>query len=88
MLYTVMFLKTDGRTKSGYKSIQIDIEAKDEEEALVLTKNNVKNLKNVTEIKIFETFVKRINFITKEEFIERFDTPSYCSPSSESYWSL
>lgn len=88
MLYTAICLQIDNRRKNGHKSIQIDIEANNEDEALILAKKSIKNQNKIIEIKIFQTFVKRINFITKEEFIERFDTPSYCSPSSESYWSL
>ena len=36
---------------------------------------------------VFETFVNRKNFLTGKEFRERYDTPYYCSPSSETYWS-
>lgn len=38
-------------------------------------------------IDLYETFVTRKNLITGEEFQERYDTPYYCSPSSETYWS-
>ena len=37
--------------------------------------------------KIFETYVTKKNLISGEEFRERYDTPYYCSPSSETYWS-
>jgi len=36
---------------------------------------------------VFETYVTRKNLITGKEFRERYDTPYYCSPSSETYWS-
>jgi hypothetical protein len=32
--------------------------------------------------------VKRRNLMSKVEFYETADTPYYCSPSSESYWSM
>jgi hypothetical protein len=35
----------------------------------------------------FPTWVTKRNFMTGEEFQERYDTPYYCSPSSETYWS-
>jgi hypothetical protein len=38
--------------------------------------------------KVSETFVTRKNMMSGKEFQERYDTPSYCSPSSESYWSM
>jgi hypothetical protein len=37
---------------------------------------------------IHETFVTRRNIMTGKDFTERYDTPSYCSPSSESYWCM
>ena len=37
---------------------------------------------------IQETYVTRRNMMSGVEFSERYDTPYYCSPSSESYWSM
>lgn len=39
-------------------------------------------------IEIHKTFVTKRNHITGAEFQERYDTPYYCSPSSETYWSM
>jgi len=36
----------------------------------------------------FETYVVKKNLIGGKEFVERYDTPNFCSPSSESYWSM
>jgi hypothetical protein len=36
----------------------------------------------------FETYVVKKNLIGGKEFSERYDTPSFCSPSSESFWSM
>jgi hypothetical protein len=38
-------------------------------------------------VEVFETYVTRKNLIGGKEFQERYDTPYYCSPSSETYWS-
>jgi hypothetical protein len=38
-------------------------------------------------VEVHETFVTRKNLVGGKEFQERYDTPYYCSPSSESYWS-
>lgn len=38
--------------------------------------------------KLFETYVTRTNMMGGKEFKERYDTPYYCSPSSETYWSM
>jgi hypothetical protein len=37
---------------------------------------------------IHETYVTRTNLMGGGQFQERYDTPHYCSPSSESYWSM
>ena len=39
-------------------------------------------------VKPFETYVTRRNLVGGKEFQERYDTPYFCSPSSESYWSM
>jgi len=36
---------------------------------------------------IFETMVEKTHAMTGEKFLERYDTPYYLSPSSETYWS-
>lgn len=38
-------------------------------------------------ISIYQTFVTRTNIRTGKTFVERYDTPYYLSPSSETYWS-
>jgi hypothetical protein len=37
---------------------------------------------------IYETYVTKKNLMGGGEFRERYDTPHYCSPASESYWSM
>ena len=37
---------------------------------------------------IHETYVKKHNLMGGAEFLERYDTPYFCSPASESYWSM
>ena len=37
---------------------------------------------------VYETYVTRKNLMGGREFQERYDTPYYCSPSSEYYWSM
>jgi hypothetical protein len=39
-------------------------------------------------VKLFETFVTKKNLMGGREFTERYDTPHFCSPASESYWSM
>lgn len=37
---------------------------------------------------VFETFVIKKNMMNGQEYAERYDTPYFCSPSSETYWSM
>jgi|TARA_B100000780_G_scaffold238570_1_gene180032 hypothetical protein len=37
---------------------------------------------------LHETMVTSKNMMNGKEFQERYDTPYYCSPSSETYWSM
>ena len=39
-------------------------------------------------VTVFETYVTRKNMISGKEYQERYDTFSYCSPSSEQFWSM
>lgn len=39
-------------------------------------------------VDVHETYVTRTNMMGGREYRERYDTPNYCSPSSESYWSM
>jgi len=39
-------------------------------------------------VRVYETFVTRKNLVTGKEFQERYDTPYFCSPSSETYHSM
>lgn len=39
-------------------------------------------------LELHDTYVTRKNLLNGQEFEERYDTPYFCSPSSESYWSM
>lgn len=39
-------------------------------------------------VNVFETFVSQKNMMSGKEYQERYDTPGFCSPSSESFWSM
>lgn len=90
--YTVEVYKADGRCKSGWKFYTkrdyINMEKSTLEEAysdkyLILDKKNRRMYKYT----IHDTWVTRKNLLTGEPFLERYDTPYYCSPSSETFWS-
>jgi hypothetical protein len=84
--YTLEIYKTDRRTKTG----TILVEVKDFEavtEAYIDTVVDQYTSEGFI-VKKFQTYVTKTNLIGGKTFTERYDTPSFCSPSSESYWSM
>jgi hypothetical protein len=82
--YTVELYKTDKRYKGGMKLFSVkDVENTTYEE---LDAQKFDPSKFVRFIR--KTYVTRTNMMTKQEYQERYDTPHFCSPSSESYWSM
>ncbi len=84
--YTLEFYKADRRVKEGRRLI----EKRDFEP---VTRDYIDTVierlqTNGITIELYETFVIKKNLIGGKEFTERYDTPHYCSPSSESYWSM
>jgi len=89
--YTIEFYKLDKRCKSGEKLVEkVDYEVTNED----AIKRIVENLHNdgfprdKYRLEFFETWVTKTNMMSGKEFQERYDTPYYCSPSSETFWSM
>lgn len=90
--YTVEVYKRDGRRKSGESLVKTyDLSAK---ASLKSAEAHVGVIQIATypvskgyRVELHETYVTRKNIMSGEEFKERYDTPYFCSPSSESYWS-
>jgi hypothetical protein len=84
--YTLEFYKADRRVKEGRRLIE-------KRDFAPVTRDYIDTVidrlqaKGIT-IELYETFVTKKNLIGGREFTERYDTPHYCSPSSESYWSM
>jgi|TARA_R110000868_G_scaffold343924_2_gene604874 hypothetical protein len=84
--YTLEIYKADKRTKEGMRLVS-------KEDFAPVTKDYINSVadrkrKNGFIVKVFETYVTRKNLMAGKEFQERYDTPYFCSPSSESYWSM
>ena len=84
--YTVEIFKADRRIKAGQRLI----EKRDFEP---VTRDYIDTVverlqtKGIV-IRLHETFVTKRNLMSGKEFTERYDTPHFCSPASESYWSM
>ena len=85
-MYTVEIYRADKRTKAGERLVLKKDYATDNRSTL---EKSVKDhlAKNERYI-IHETYVTRTSLMGGAEFEERYDTPYYCSPSSETYWSM
>ena len=85
-MYTVEIYKTDRRVKSGERLLSKTDSATDNRSMLEHTVNST--MQKGERYIIHETYVTRKNLLSGAEFQERYDTPYYCSPSSETYWSM
>lgn len=83
--YTLEIFKTDRRTKAGERLIA----KRDFPEMRRVTIEDIAKKLSDTGLRvvIYETYVTKTNLLSGKEFKERYDTPYYCSPSSETYWS-
>lgn len=86
-MYTLIVFKFDKRTKSGEREVlRKDYNTTN----LSMLSHTVKHTWPASKFRteIHETYVTRKNLMTGKEYQERFDTVYFCSPSSESYWSM
>ena len=92
-MYTVEIYKTDGRIKKTKHNPNGErlVSKKDyDTDNLSMLEHTVKHSIRPSKgerYEIHETYVTRKNLMGGAEFKERYDTPYYCSPSSETYWS-
>ena len=88
MMYTVEIYKRDARTKKGERLVSKNDYEVTEKTMLEHTVKHTWRASQGFRYEIHETFVTKTNLMGGGEFTERYDTPYYCSPASESYWSM
>ena len=84
--YTLELYKADKRTKEGRRLVAKEEYAESTQDYIQTVAKAKRKLGFVVEV--HETWVTRKNLMGGQEFRERYDTPYYCSPSSERYWSM
>lgn len=84
--YTIEIYKVDRRTKAGLRLVDVLDYAPSTNDFIKQIAEDFREAGFVA--KVFETYVTRKNMMTGAEFRERYNTPYYCSPSSETYWSM
>jgi hypothetical protein len=85
MDYTIEVYKRDGRVKSGERfveSVDLGDITYGQAEAIKLARE-----RQGCRVELKETFVTRKCVMTGLDYLERYDTPYFCSRSSETYWS-
>ena len=88
MMYTVEIYKRDARTKKGERLVSKQDYDVTEQTMLEHTVKHTYRASAGYRYEIHETYVTKRNLMGGGEFTERYDTPYYCSPASESYWSM
>ena len=87
-MYTVEVYKTDKRTKVGERMVRKVDHSTADRSALEHVYKHTYFPSQGYRFEIHETMVVRTNMMGGKEYSERYDTPRYCSPSSEAYWSM
>jgi hypothetical protein len=84
--YTLEIYKADKRTKEGRRLYAKQDFAPSTKDYISAVAEGKRKLGFIVEV--FETYVTHKNLQSGKTFQERYDTPYFCSPSSESYWSM
>jgi hypothetical protein len=87
-MFTVEIYKADKRKKTGERQVLKQDYDTTNRSMLEHTVKNTWLKRDGYRYEIHETYVTRKNLMGGAEFKERYDTPYYCSPSSETYWSM
>jgi len=84
--YTLELYRADKRTKEGRRLVAVQDFDESTEAYINAVAEGKRRLGFIVEV--HETYVTRTNMMGGREYRERYDTPNFCSPSSESYWSM
>jgi hypothetical protein len=84
--YTIEIYKADRRIKAGRRLVE-------KKDFCPVTLDYIQTVvadktAQGYQVQVHETFVTRTNLMGGAEYQERYDTPRFCSPSSEAYWSM
>ena len=85
---TVEVYKKDARKKSGERLVKKTDHTVTERTMLQHTYEHTYRQSQGYRLEFHDTYVTRTNMMGGSEYQERYDTPRYCSPSSEAYWSM
>ena len=84
--YTLELYKADRRTKEGRRLVAKEDFAPSTRAYIKAVIDAKTKLGFIVEAR--ETWVTKRNMMSGKTYQERYDTPYFCSPSSETYWSM
>ena len=87
-MYTVELYKVDKRKNSGERLVKKTDHSTHSQSVLTEVYDSQYPASKGYRYEIHETMVEKTNMMGGGKFMERYDTPYYCSPASESYWSM
>ena len=85
LCYTLEIYKSDNRVKEGKRLIKVEDFAPSTKDYIKAVADSKRKLGFIVEM--FQTYETKQNLMTGKTYQERYDTPYFCSPSSESFWS-
>lgn len=86
LCYTLEIYKSDKRVKEGKRLIKKEDFGPSTKDYINTVAEAKRKLGFIVEI--FQTYEIKQNLMTGKTYKERYDTPHFCSPSSESFWSM
>jgi hypothetical protein len=87
-MYTVELYKADARCWAGERLVKKTDHSTQSQLVLKEVYDKEYPASKGYRYEIHVTMVTRTNMMGGAEYQERYDTPRYCSPSSEAYWSM
>jgi hypothetical protein len=84
--YTLELYKADRRTKEGRRLVAKEDFAPSTRAYIKAVIESKTKLGFIVEAR--ETWVTKRNMMSGKTYQERYDTPYFCSPSSETFWSM
>lgn len=84
--FTFEVYKIDRRTKEGSRLVRtFDLDLEEKRIADNLARDFSGKIGGIF-VRVFQTYVTKTNLQSGTQFQERYDTPYFCSPSSDAFW--
>lgn len=89
MKYTFLYYKKDLHGERIVNEIEFDMNPEILDQIVEYANSILKSDEKLKDVRleVVETFVTSRNYMTGEYFQERYDTPYFASPRSETFWS-